>query len=179
MPEHEGESCEEGERNAGPRRAKAEQVPLGIRRPRSPDFDPLRHQDRQACEDEERDREVLRRAEEQPLVAPDKHRDYKIRDGDDLDRHLEDICSHNALIELIARAKEDVEHELDVRAKPFRGPKMDELCVFAKEAIIAMGEERGYEALRAHVKELVVNEVLQAQLELDRKKDAYMRLTGK
>ena len=179
MPGDAGEGCEEGEGKAGPRRAKAEQVPLGIRRPRSPDFDPLRHQDRQACEDEERDREVLRRAEEQPLVAPDKHRDYKIRDGDDLDRHLEDICSHNALIELIARAKEEVEHELDVRAKPFRGPKMDELCVFAKEAIIAMGEEQGFEALRAHVKELVYNDVIFAQQELDRKKEAYMKLTGK
>ena len=42
-----------------------------------------------------------------------------------------------------------------------------------------MGEEQGYQALRAHVKELVVNEVLQAQQELDRKKDAYMKLTGK
>jgi len=179
VPDEEGEGCGEGGGKAGPRRAKAEQVPLGIRRPRSPDFDPLRHQDRQACEDEERDREVLRRAEEQPLVAPDKHRDYKIRDGDELDRHLEDICSHNALIELIARAKEDVEHELDVRAKVFRGPRLDELCIFAKEAILAMGEEQGYQALRAHVKELVVNEVLQAQQELDRKKDAYMKLTGK
>jgi len=42
-----------------------------------------------------------------------------------------------------------------------------------------MGEEQGFEALRAHVKELVYNDVIFAQQELDRKKEAYMKLTGK
>ncbi len=177
MPGDDGEGCGEGK--SAPKRAKAEQVPLGLRKPRSPDFDPARHQDRQACADEQRDLKVMRRADEQPLVAPEKHRDYQIRDGDDLDRHLEDICSHNALIELIERARQEVEHELDVRAKAFRGARLDELCVFAKEAIIAMGEERGFQALRAHVKELVFNDVVYAQQELDRKKEAYMKNAGK
>ncbi len=162
-----------------PKRLKAKEVPLGIRKPRSPSLDATSEQDRQHVIDDERDFALERSVSEQPLEAPDKHRDYEIREGDDHYKHLESICSHNALLEMIARARDEVESELDVRAKPFRGTRLDEMVVFGREAVMALGEQEGYQALKAHVKEVIVNEVLQAQLEIDRKKDAYMRHAGK
>jgi hypothetical protein len=178
MPEEE-RGDEGGEQQPQPKRQKVSDVPLGIRRPRAPALDATSEQDRQHDRDDERDHAIERSVSQQPLEAPDKHRDYEIREGDDHYKHLENICSHNALLEMIVRAREEVEHELNARARPFRGTRLDEMVVFAREAVMSLGECEGYEALKAHVKEIIYNEVLQAREEMDRKKDAYMRLTGK
>jgi hypothetical protein len=162
-----------------PRRVKAKEIPLGIRKPRAPALDSTSEQDRQHNLDDERDHAVERSVADQPLEAPDKHRDYEIMEGDDHYKHLENICSHNALLEMIARARDVVEHEIKMKAKPFRGTRLDEVVIFAREAVMQLGEDEGFQALLVHVKELIYNEVLQAQLEIDRKKDAYMRLSGK
>ena len=174
-PEGEDEECE----GAGPKRQRVDEVPLGVRKPRSPKFDPLAHQDEQHHRDDERDSEVQRRAMEQPLEAPDKHRDYVIRDGDDLDRHLEDICSVNTLKELITQALEEIEERSGVKAKPFRGARLDELIVFGKEAILACGEEEGYAHLKHRIEDIIVEDMRAAQAEMDRKKDAYMKSAGR
>lgn len=174
-PEGEEKSCE----GAGPKRQKVDEVPLGVRRPRSPKFDPLAHQDEQHHLDDERDSEVQRRAMEQPLEAPDKHRDYVIRDGEELDRHLEDICSVNTLKELITRALEEIEERSGVKAKPFRGARLDELIVFGKEAILQCGEEEGYAHLKHRIEDIIVEDLRAAQAEMDRKKDAYMKSAGR
>ena len=173
-PEGADKECEGGR----PKREKVEEVPLGVRKPRSPKFDPLAHQDKQHHLDDERDSEVQRKAMEQPLEAPDKHRDYVIRDGDDIDRHLEDICSVNTLKELITQAQEEIEERSGVKAKPFRGARLDELIIFGKEAILACGEVEGYSKLRCRIEDILVEDLRAAQAEMDRKKDAYMRHTG-
>ena len=172
------EEGSEDHRKGGPRRERAEEVPLGIRR-RGPDFDPKQFIDRQLREDDERDKELLRRAEDEPLEAPELHRDYEIRDGEEYDRHLEEITSVNALKELILQAREELEEELETTIKPYTPERMDELMVFTKEAFIGHGEDRGYEKLKDRLKQLLEDDVAFAQAELDRKKDAYLRSAGK
>jgi hypothetical protein len=174
-PEGEDEEPE----GAQPKRQRVDDVPLGIRKPRSPKFDPFAHQDAQHRRDDERDSQVRRRAMEQPLEAPNKHRDYEIRDGDELDRHLEEICSVNTLKELITRAQGEIEERSGVKAKPFRGARLDELIVFGKEAILQCGEEEGYARLRRRIEDIIVEDVKAVQAELDRKKDAYMKSAGR
>ena len=161
-----------------PKRKKAEDVPLGIRKPKSPKFDATHYKEQQRLEDEERDDEIMRRASEAPLESPELHQDYKIVDGDEYDRHLEGVTSVNALKELIAQAKAEVEEELELKVKPFKEPRMDELMVFAKEAILGYGEEKGYEELKRRVHALILEDARLAMDELDRKKDAYMRASG-
>jgi hypothetical protein len=174
-PEGEDKECE----GAGPKRQRVDDVPLGIRKPRSPRFDPFAHQDQQHQRDDERDSQVQRRAMEQPLEAPNKHRDYEIREGDELDRHLEEICSVNALKELIARAQGEIEERSGVKAKPFRGARLDELIVFGKEAVLECGEDEGYARLKHRIEDIIVDDTRAAQAELDRKKDAYMKYAGR
>ncbi len=161
-----------------PKRKKVDEVPLGIRRPKSPDFDPSIFKERQRLEDEETEEEIMRRAEEAPLESPDLHQDYEIVDGDEYDRHLEGVTSINALKELIAQAKEEIEEELEVKVKAFKEPRMDELMVFAKEAILGYGDEKGYEELKRRVHALILEDARRAMEELDRKKDAYMKASG-
>ncbi len=163
----------------GPKREKADEVPLGIRRPKSPQFDPSVFAERQIHEDEEREHEQLRKADEEPLEAPEVHQDYEIRDGEEYDRHLEGILSVNAIKELILQAKEEVEAELDVRVKPFRPERMDELTVFTKDAVEGYGETEGYFELKKRVRGLIVDDIRFAEEELDRKKEAYLRSSGK
>ena len=174
MPEED----DEGEESTGPKRERVEQVPLGIRKPKAPKFDASQHTDRQRREDDERESEQLRRAQEGDLDVPDLHKDYEIQDGEEFDRHLEGITSINALKELIAQAKEEVEQELDLPARPFSQERLDELMVFTKEAVIGYGEATGYAELKRRVRDLITSDLRFAQEELDRKKDAYLRSSG-
>jgi len=156
-----------------------EQVPLGIRKPRSPKFDAGEFVERQRMEDEEREALLERLATESELEAPELHRDYEIRDDEDLDRHLEGITRINALKELIANAKEEVENELEITVKPFSVERVDELMVFTEEAVKGHGEEKGYYELKRRIHALILEDIRFAQEELDRKKDAYLRSSGK
>ena len=176
MPREE-EGSEEDEEQ--PKRERAEQVPLGIRKPKSPQFDPSMFAERQRFEDEEREVEQLQRAEDEPLESPDVHQDYEIQDGDEFDRHLEGITSVNALKELIQQAKEEVEEELEVKTKPFRPERVDELMIFTKEAVTGYGEVTGYAELKKHVRSLIIGDLRAAEEELDRKKEAYLKGAGK
>jgi hypothetical protein len=161
-----------------PKRKKVDEVPLGIRKPKAPEFDPSTFKERQRIEDEEREDDLMRRAEDAPLESPELHQDYEIVDGDEYDRHLEGVTSVNALKELIYRAKEEIEEELEVKVKPFKELRMDELMVFAKEAILGNGEEKGYDDLKRRVHALILEDARRAMEELDRKKDAYMKASG-
>jgi hypothetical protein len=173
------EEAEEAGRRAQPKRQSVETVPLGIRRPRSPKLDPLCMQDAQHQRDDDRDSEVQRRALEMPLEAPELHRDYEIRDGEEFDRHLEDVCSVNTVKELIARAQEEIADRSGIPSKPFRGHRLDELTVFGKEAILTLGEESGYQALKHRIEDLIVEDIRATEQELDRKKAAYLKNAGR
>lgn len=162
-----------------PKRERADQVPLGIRRPKAPGFDSSQFIDEQRQRDEEEERRLMARAQEDDLESPDIHQDYEIRDGEEYDRHLEGVSSINAIKEMIAQAKEEVEEELDVRSKPFSVDRMDQLLVFTREAITGHGEDVGYEELKKRVRQLMEDDARWAQEELDRKKDAYLRSAGK
>lgn len=170
-------SEEEGEEQ--PKRERAEHVPLGIRRPKAPDFDSSRFVDEQRKRDDEEEQHLRTRVEEGDLESPDMHQDYEIQDGDEYDRHLEGVSSINALKELIAQAKEEVEEELEVRSKPFSADRMDQLLVFARGAITGHGEEVGYAELKKRVRQLLEDDVRWAEEEMDRKKQAYLRSSGK
>jgi hypothetical protein len=176
VPREEEDSEEDEEQ---PKRERTNKVPLGIRKPKSPQFDATHFADRQRSEDEEREVELLRKASDEPLEAPDAHQDYEIKDGDETDRHLEGITSVNALKELIQQAKEDVEQELELKTKPFRPERIDELMVFTKEAVTGYGEATGYAELKKHVRSLIVGDLRAAEEELDRKKEAYLKSAGK
>jgi hypothetical protein len=173
-PEEEADEEEEHQ----PKRQRAEQLPLGIRR-QGPLFDRTRFVDEQRKKDEREERELLEKVEQEDLDSPDIHQDYEIQDGDEYDRHLEGISSVNALKEFIAQAKEEVEEELEVASKPFSEERMDKLMVFTKEAITGYGEEPGYAELKKRVRELIEEDQRLAQAEMDRKKDAYLRSAGK
>jgi hypothetical protein len=172
-PEEEGTEQEDK-----PKRQRVDQVPLGIRKPKSPQFDSSHFVDDQKRRDEEDERTLLKKAEEVDLESPEVHQDYEIQDGDEFDRHLEGISSVNAIKELIAQAKEEVEEEMDFTAKPFSVERMDRLMVFTKEAITGYGEEQGYTELKKRVRELMREDQRFAQEEMDRKKDAYLRSSG-
>jgi hypothetical protein len=173
-PEEEG--AEEGEEQ--PKRRSVDQAPLGIRRTRQ--FDSSQFVEEQRVKDELEERELLDKVEREDLDTPELHQDYEIQDGDEYDRHLEGISSVNALKELITQAKEEVEEELEVtNPKPFSEQRLDKLMVFTKEAITGYGEEAGYVELRKRVRELIEEDLRLAQAEMDRKKDAYLRSSGK
>ena len=176
MPDE--EDGEEGK--AQPKRERADQVPLGIRKPKSPKFDSTDFADEQRRRDEEEERRIDEKVADGDLEIPDLHQDYEIQDGDEYDRHLEGISSVNALKELIAQAKEEVEEELEVTGtRPFSEERMDRLMVFTKEAITGYGEGPGYVELKKRVRELIEEDLRFAQAEIDRKKDAYLRSSGK
>lgn len=175
MPPEEEDAEEGGDQ---PKRQRVDQVPLGIRMPKH-QFDSSRFVDDQKVRDEEEERVLLEEAEKGDLEAPDIHQDYQIKDGDEYDRHLEGICTVNALKELIAQAKEEVEEELGVTAKPFSIKRMDQLMVFTREAIVGYGEGPGYAELKKRVRELIEEDARFAQAELDRKKDAYLKSAGR
>lgn len=173
-PEQEGD--EEGDK---PKRQRVDQVPLGIRKPRSPKFDSRKFADDQIRRDRESEKDLLRKAGEADLESPDLHQDYNIKDGDELDRHLEGISSVNAIKELIAQVIEELEEELAISTKPFSIGRMDRLMVFTKEAITGYGEEQGYIELKKRLRDLIMEDHRFAQEEMDRKKDAYLRSSGK
>ena len=167
---------EEGEQ---PKRQRVDQVPLGIRRP-APQFDSSRFVDEQRARDDREERRLMDRVEGEDLDSPDMHRDYEIQDGEEYDRHLEGISSVNALKELIFQAKEEVEEELEIaRPRPFSDQRMDRLMVFTEEAITGYGEKPGYAELKRRVRELLEEDQRFALAEMDRKKDAYLRSSGK
>jgi hypothetical protein len=174
-PEEEG--AEEGKDQ--PKRKRLDHVPLGIRKPSSPKFDSSQFAERQRKNDDAEERKVLDKAERAELESPEIHQDYELKDGEEFDRHLEGISSVNAMKELIAQAKEEIEEELDITIKPFSILRMDELMVFTKEAITGYGEGPGYAELKKRVRELIIEDVRFAQDELDRKKEAYLRSSGK
>ena len=120
----------------------------------------------------------MREAEEGDLVPPDLHQDYEVLDGDEFDRHLEGISSVNALKEMISNAKEEVEQELGLKPKPFSIERMDKLMIFTREAVTGYGESAGYEELKKRVKGLLEEDQQEAEREMDRKKDAYLRNAG-
>ena len=171
MP-HEDEEADE-------RSEQPKQVPLGIRKPKAPKFEPTKFVDDQKRQDEEEEQRLLKKAEESALEAPDIHQDYEIRDDEEMDRHLEGVSSINATKELINNAKEEVEDELDVKTKPFSPERMDELMVFTKEAVTGYGEGAGYAEVKKRVRQLIEEDAVAAQGELDRKKEAYLRSAGK
>jgi hypothetical protein len=125
------------------------------------------------------EQELLKKAEDGDLEPPEVHQDYEIQDGDEYDRHLEGISSVNALKELIAQAKLEVEEELEIEGKPFSAERMDRLMVFTREAITGYGEGPGYVELKKRVRELIEDDQRHAEEELDRKKDAYLRSAGR
>jgi hypothetical protein len=173
-PEEEG--AEEGDEQ--PKRRSVDQVPLGIRKTRQ--FDSSQFVDEQKAKDEQDERELLDKVDKEDLESPDIHQDYEIQDGEEFDRHLEGISSVNALKELIIQAKEQVEDELEVtNPKPFSEERTDRLMVFTKEAITGYGEDQGYEELKKRVRELIEEDLRFAQAEMDRKKEAYLRSSGK
>ncbi len=176
MPPDEEGTNENGDQ---PKRRRVDDVPLGLRRPSAPSFDSSQFVDVQREQDEREEREVLEKVERGDLDPPEVHQDYEIQDGEEFDRHLEGISSVNALKELIAQAKEEVEEELDVTVKPFSPERMDQLMVFTKEAIMGYGEDRGYAELKKRVRELVEEDDRHAVDELERKKQAYLRSAGK
>lgn len=175
MP-REDEEAEEG--SDQPKRKAVDQVPLGIRKPRSPKFDSSQFVDGQTRKDREMEEELERKAREGDLEAPDLHRDYEVQDGDEFDRHLEGISSVNALREMIAQAKEEVEEELGVTSKPFSMERMDQLMIFTREAVMGYGEDAGYVELKKRMTGLIEEDRREAEREMDRKKDAYLRSSG-
>jgi hypothetical protein len=175
VPE-EGEGEQDSEQ---PKRRKVDQVPLGIRKPKSPQFNASDFSELQKMEDEGREKAQLKEAEDGSLDSPELHQDYEIQDGEEFDRHLEGITTVNALKEFIAQAKEEVEDELGATPKDFSPGRIDELMVYTKEAVEGYGEETGYAKLKRHVRELIEADAQFAKEELDRKKDAYLRSAGK
>ncbi len=103
---------EEDGKSRQPKREKMETVPLGLRKPKAPRFEPTHFSDKQRMHDEETEEGLLKKAEKGSLEAPELHQDYEIRDGDETDRHLEGVSSLNALKEMIALAMEEVEEEI-------------------------------------------------------------------
>jgi hypothetical protein len=173
-PDEEG--AEEGEDQ--PKRRRVDQVPLGIRKP-TPVFDSSQFTDEQKARDDEAEKEILEKVQSGDLDSPELNQDYEIKDGDEYDRHLEGISSVNALKELIAQAKEEVEEELEIPSKPFSVERMDELMVFTKEAVTGYGEGPGYTELKKRVLELIEDDQRHAEDEIERKKAAYFRTAGK
>ncbi len=168
---------EDAEEEQQPKRERVEEVPLGIRR-HQPQFDSSQFVEQQKAKDERDERELMDKVDREDLDTPDLHQDYEILDGDEYDRHLEGISSVNALKEIIAQAKEEVEAELEFTAKPFSEERMDRLMVFTKEAITGYGEGPGYAEVKNRVRELIEEDQRFAQAEIDRKKDAYLRSSG-
>ena len=174
-PEEEG--AEEGEEQ--PKRRSVDEVPLGIRK-QTRQFDSSLFVDEQKAKDEREERELMDKVDREDLDSPELHQDYEIQDGEEYDRHLEGISSVNALKELIAQAKDEVEEELEVtNPKPFSEERMDRLMIFTKEAITGYGEDSGYVELKKRVRELIEEDLRFAQAEMDRKTYAYLRSSGK
>jgi hypothetical protein len=170
---------EEDEESQQPKRERVETVPLGLRKPKAPRFEPAHFSEEQRMLDEETEEGLLKKAEEGSLEPPELHQDYEIQDGDETDRHLEGVSSLNAIKEMIALAKEEIEDEMDVRSKPFSQHRMDTLIVFTREAVVGYGEEVGYEELKKRVREQIEEDQEAASAELERKKKAYLRRTEK
>ena len=170
---------EEDEKSQQPKRERVETVPLGLRKPKVPKFEPAHFSEEQRMRDEEAEEGLLKKAEKGSLEPPELHQDYEIRDGDETDRHLEGVSSLNALKEMIALAKEEIEAAMDVPSKPFSQRRMDKLIVFTREAVTGYGEEVGYEELKKQVRELIEEDQEAARAELERKKKAYLRRTEK
>jgi hypothetical protein len=173
------EDEEEDEKSQQPKRERAETVPLGLRKPKAPKFEPAHFSEEQRMLDDETEEGLIKEAQEGSLEPPELHQDYEIRDGDETDRHLEGVSSVNAIKEMIALAKEEVEDEMDVQSKPFSQHRMDKLIVFTREAVIGYGEEEGYAELKKRVAQLVEEDREAADQELERKKKAYLRSTEK
>lgn len=175
MPREDDEADEGSDQ---PKRRTVDQVPLGIRKPRKPKFDSSQFIDGQKRKDRATEEELERRARDGDLEPPDMHRDYEVQDGDEFDRHLEGISSVNALREMIAQAKEEVEDELGVTSKPFSMERMDQLMIFTREAVMGYGETAGYAELKKRVTVLIEEDRQEAEREMDRRKDAYLRSSG-
>lgn len=173
------EDEEEDEKSQQPKRERAETVPLGLRKPKAPKFEPAHFSEEQRMLDDETEEGLIKKAQEGSLEPPELHQDYEIRDGDETDRHLEGVSSVNAIKEMIALAKEEVEKEMDGPSKPFSQHRMDKLIVFTREAVIGYGEEEGYAELKKRVAQLVEEDREAADQELERKKKAYLRSTEK
>ncbi len=177
MPREDDE--EEDGRSEQPKRERVETVPLGLRKPKAPRFDPAHFSEEQRMRDEEAEEGLLKKAENGSLAPPEAHQDYESRDGDETDRHLEGVSSLNAIKEMIALAKEEVEDEMGVKPKPFSQHRLDTLIVFTREAVTGYGEEAGYAELKKRVGELIEEDRQAAAEELERKKKAYLRRTEK
>lgn len=162
-----------------PKRERVEQVPLGIRKPKAPKFEPAEFAEDQKRHDDAEEQALLEKAEDGSLDSPEVHQDYEIRDGDEVDRHMEGVSTVNALKEFINNATEEVEEEMGVKAKPFSIARMDELMVFTREAVTGYGEAVGYAELKKRVRQLIEEDQKVAERELDRKKEAYLRSSGK
>ncbi len=173
------EDEEEDEKSQQPKRERAETVPLGLRKPKAPKFEPAHFSEEQRMLDDETEEGLIKKAQEGSLEPPELHQDYEIRDGDETDRHLEGVSSVNAIKEMIALAKEEVEEEMNGPSKPFSQHRMDKLIVFTREAVIGYGEEEGYAELKKRVAQLVEEDREAADQELERKKKAYLRSTEK
>jgi hypothetical protein len=173
------EDEEEDGKSQQPKRERAETVPLGLRKPKAPKFEPAHFSEEQRMLDDETEEGLIKEAQEGSLEPPELHQDYEIRDGDETDRHLEGVSSVNAIKEMIALAKEEVEEEMNGPSKPFSQHRMDKLIVFTREAVIGYGEEEGYAELKKRVAQLVEEDREAADQELERKKKAYLRSTEK
>ena len=173
------EDEEEDGKSEQPKRERVETVPLGIRKPKAPKFEPADFSEDQRMRDEETDEGLLKKVEEGSLEPPERHQDYEIRDGDETDRHLEGVSSLNAIKEMIASAKEEVEDEMEVQSKPLSQHRLDKLIVFTREAVTGYGEEAGYAELKKRVRELIEEDQQAAHEELERNKKAYLRRTEK
>jgi hypothetical protein len=170
---------EGGEEQEQPKRRRLDDVPLGIRKPKAPQFDASEFVDDQKTTDAEREADQDQVAKDGDLEPPELHQDYEIRDDDELDRHLEGITTINALKELIQNARDEVEDELETKLKTFSQDRMDELMVYTKGVVEGHGEEKGYAMLKRHILELTEEDLRFAQQEMDRKKDAYLRSSGR
>ncbi len=179
MPREDNEEDEKSKQPKQPKRERVEAVPLGLRKPKSPKFEPAHFSEEQRMRDEETEEGLLKKAEKGSLEPPELHQDYEIRDGDETDRHLEGVSSLNALKEMIALAKEEVEDEMGVKPKPFSRHRLDRLIVFTREAVTGYGEEAGYAELKKRIRELIEEDRQAAAEELERKKKAYLRRTEK
>ncbi|MCK4969213.1 MAG: hypothetical protein KAS77_01750 [Thermoplasmata archaeon] len=177
--DEEDEKSKQPKQSKQPKRERVETVPLGLRKPDSPRFEPAHFSEEQRMRDEETEEGLLKKAEKGSLEPPELHQDYEIRDGDETDRHLEGVSSLNALKEMIALAKEEVEDEMGVKPKPFSRHRLDRLIVFTHEAVTGYGEEAGYAELKKRIRELIEEDQQAAAEELERKKKAYLRRTEK
>ena len=179
MPREDDEEDEKSKQPKQPKRERVETVPLGLRKPKAPKFEPAHFSEEQRMLDQETEEGLLKKAEEGSLEPPELHQDYEIRDGDETDRHLEGVSSLNALKEMIALAKEEVEDEMGVEPKTFSRHRLDRLIVFTREAVTGYGEEAGFAELKKRIRELIEEDQQAAAEELERKKKAYLRRTEK